>query len=76
MFSMTTMASSIRMPIDTTGHQRQHVEREAHQQHHDEHEITDTGSASDVIAVAFQSLRNSMTMSTVSSAPSSARDES
>ena len=32
-------------------------------------EMTDTGSASDVIAVAFQSFRKSITMSTVNSAP-------
>ena len=32
-------------------------------------EITDTGSASEVMAVAFQSFRKSMTTMTVSTAP-------
>jgi hypothetical protein len=71
MFSTTTIASSIRMPIDSDSAisvSTLSVKPSIAMRMNDE--TTDTGSASDVMAVAFQSFRNSMTMSTVRMAPS------
>src|SRR5439155_33483 len=70
MFSITTIASSIKMPIESDraiSVNTLSVKPITSITMNDE--ITDTGSASDVMAVAFQSLRKSMTMSTVRSAP-------
>jgi hypothetical protein len=70
MFSITTMASSMRMPMDSDSPINVitlRVKPSASMRMNEE--ITDTGSARDVIAVAFQSFRKSMTMMIVSRAP-------
>ncbi len=70
MFSITTIASSIRMPIDSDSaisESTLSVKPSASMRMNEL--ITDTGSASAVMTVAFQSLRKSMTMMTVRIAP-------
>ena len=71
MFSRTTMASSIRMPMASDSPSSDMVLRVKPQaQTAMKAESTDTGSARPVITVERQELRNTKTTSTVSSAPS------
>src|SRR5438067_1466662 len=69
MFSITTIASSIRMPIESdSAISVSTLSVKPMASITMKLEITDTGSAREVMAVAFQSFRKSMTMSTVTGA--------
>jgi hypothetical protein len=71
MFSISTMASSTRMPVASVIARNEiEVEREAQKVHTPEVGIADSGSATAVISVARQFRRNSSTTSTARIAPS------